>query len=221
MRIIPFYRPQFCGHFDGRYLILIRCRSIVSSRKRKLRELFAVATDEDGIPNFDYSDPDALAITLAEAKFLNEADILQYVALFFSYKSKLVYLFFGPRFPSYMISSRRVPFGCVGSSNHLSALTGAAGLTSVTYRRAARLYSMRSNSERSIATGLPVPAPRRRQVRPRMACVYRMPIQSHSRRPLLTGPCQSHRRRVKNLMLPLDSSLRSPTVGMTTSGPVQ
>ncbi|KAH6627606.1 hypothetical protein F5144DRAFT_278672 [Chaetomium tenue] len=51
-------------------------RSIAFSRKRKLRELFAVATD-DGIPNHDPNDPDAPTATPAEQKFLNEFDILQ------------------------------------------------------------------------------------------------------------------------------------------------
>jgi hypothetical protein len=62
-------------------LVLIVCRSIASSRKRKLRELFAVATDQDGIPNFDFSDPDAPTTTPAEEKFLNDCDILRYVPL--------------------------------------------------------------------------------------------------------------------------------------------
>lgn len=53
------------------------------SRKRKLRELFAVATEEDGIPNHDFSNPDAPPITPAEAKFLIDTDILQYVLLVF------------------------------------------------------------------------------------------------------------------------------------------
>ncbi|KAK4217388.1 chromatin modification-related protein eaf-1 [Rhypophila decipiens] len=51
--------------------------SILTSRKRKLRELFAVAADQDGIPNFDFSDPDAQPKAEAEAKFLFECDILQ------------------------------------------------------------------------------------------------------------------------------------------------
>lgn len=59
--------------------MLICHRSIVQSRKRKLRELFAVATDETAIPNHDFSDPDAPPTTPAEAKFLSECDILQYV----------------------------------------------------------------------------------------------------------------------------------------------
>ncbi|KAB5558132.1 hypothetical protein GE09DRAFT_1058198 [Coniochaeta sp. 2T2.1] len=53
------------------------CSAIVTSRKRKLRELFAVATEVDGIPNFDFADPDAPPTTQAEAKFLWDSDILQ------------------------------------------------------------------------------------------------------------------------------------------------
>jgi hypothetical protein len=63
-----------------RFVVLTACSSIVSSRKRKLRELFAVATIEDGIPNFDFSDPDAPSTTPDEETFLNESDILRYVS---------------------------------------------------------------------------------------------------------------------------------------------
>lgn len=51
----------------------------MQSRKRKLRELYAVATEQDGLPNHDFSDPDAPPTTPAEAKFLIGCDILQYV----------------------------------------------------------------------------------------------------------------------------------------------
>ena len=59
--------------------MLTTLRSITASRKRKLRELFAVATDEDGIPDHDFSDPDAPTTTPAEKTFLIESDILRYV----------------------------------------------------------------------------------------------------------------------------------------------
>ncbi|KAJ4292135.1 RNA polymerase II transcription elongation factor SpEAF [Collariella sp. IMI 366227] len=52
-------------------------RSIATSRKRKLRELWAVATDEDGIPSLDLTDADAPAATPAEEKFLVASDILR------------------------------------------------------------------------------------------------------------------------------------------------
>lgn len=82
MRRVAFDRAQFSDRFDVQNMVLTLCRSIASSRKRKLRELFAVATDEDGIPNFDFSDPGATPATPAEQKFLNDSDVLQYVALF-------------------------------------------------------------------------------------------------------------------------------------------
>lgn len=52
--------------------------AIVTSRKRKLRELFAIATEVDGIPNYDFTDPDAPPTTPTEAQFLFNCDILQY-----------------------------------------------------------------------------------------------------------------------------------------------
>lgn len=42
--------------------------SIVQLRKRKIRELLAVATDEDAIPTLDFANPDAPATTPAEQK---------------------------------------------------------------------------------------------------------------------------------------------------------
>ncbi|ORY69950.1 uncharacterized protein BCR38DRAFT_481107 [Pseudomassariella vexata] len=54
-----------------------RCSSIARSRKRKLRSLYAVATNEDGIPNISFQDPDATPINAAESRFLEGCDILQ------------------------------------------------------------------------------------------------------------------------------------------------
>ena len=79
MRLVSIDRANFTDHFDVCCAILTCTSSIVLSRKRKLRELFAVATDQDGIPNFDFSNPDAPPATPAEAKFLIDSDILQYV----------------------------------------------------------------------------------------------------------------------------------------------
>ncbi|CAD6503221.1 BgTH12-02889 [Blumeria graminis f. sp. triticale] len=50
---------------------------IVKSRKRKLRELFAVCDNESPIPQLDFSNPDAPPINSAEAHFLAVTDILQ------------------------------------------------------------------------------------------------------------------------------------------------
>lgn len=59
--------------------MLICLSAIVTSRKRKLRELFAVATHVDALPNDAFANPDAPAPTSAEWKFLQASDITQYV----------------------------------------------------------------------------------------------------------------------------------------------
>lgn len=53
------------------------CSSIARSRKRKIRELFAVATGFEVIPNISLRNPDALPTNEVEAKFLEGCDILQ------------------------------------------------------------------------------------------------------------------------------------------------
>ncbi|GJN66616.1 MYB and HSA domain-containing protein [Purpureocillium lilacinum] len=53
------------------------CSAIVTSRKRKLRELFAVATQVDPLPDHGLANPDAPAATPAEWQFLQASDILQ------------------------------------------------------------------------------------------------------------------------------------------------
>lgn len=53
--------------------------SIVRTRKRKLRELFAVATTTDGVPKHSLADPDVQPPTPAELDFLQHCDIAQYV----------------------------------------------------------------------------------------------------------------------------------------------
>jgi chromatin modification-related protein VID21 len=59
--------------------VLMGDSAITRSRKRKLRELFAVATAEDGIPTGVPTDPDAPPTSDTEARFLEGNDILQYV----------------------------------------------------------------------------------------------------------------------------------------------
>ncbi|KAJ1337714.1 chromatin modification-related protein VID21 [Microdochium nivale] len=53
------------------------CTSIVRTRKRKLRELFAVATTTDGVPKHSLADPDVQPSTPAELDFLRHCDIVQ------------------------------------------------------------------------------------------------------------------------------------------------
>jgi hypothetical protein len=55
------------------------CSGIVTSRKRKLREFFAVCDNEGPIPQIKYQHPDAPASSIAENRFLEVTDILKYV----------------------------------------------------------------------------------------------------------------------------------------------
>lgn len=55
------------------------CSGIVTSRKRKLREFFAVCDNEGPVPQTTYSSPDAPPTTAAEERFLDVTDILKYV----------------------------------------------------------------------------------------------------------------------------------------------
>ncbi|KAG6235738.1 hypothetical protein E4U25_004442 [Claviceps purpurea] len=55
----------------------IEYSAIVTSRKRKLRELFTVATHADTLPTDAFANPDAPAPTSAEWKFLQASDIAQ------------------------------------------------------------------------------------------------------------------------------------------------
>ncbi len=73
---IPGDRENSRGHFDADMALLMICSSIVTSRKRKLRELFAIATESQGIPNHSFDDPDATPATPAESQFLLDSDIL-------------------------------------------------------------------------------------------------------------------------------------------------
>ena len=59
--------------------MLMISSAIVTSRKRKLRELYHVATEPNGLPNFDFTNPDAPPTTPGENQFLVDSDILQYV----------------------------------------------------------------------------------------------------------------------------------------------
>jgi hypothetical protein len=62
-------------------IVLIIGSGIVTSRKRKLREFFAVCDNDGPIPQLNFSNIDAPPTNTAEAHFLEVTDILQYVAL--------------------------------------------------------------------------------------------------------------------------------------------
>jgi chromatin modification-related protein VID21 len=53
--------------------------AIVASRKRKLRELFAVATGAEGQSHDGFANPDAPPATQAEGNFLQANEIIKYV----------------------------------------------------------------------------------------------------------------------------------------------
>lgn len=72
-------RADFSDHDDINFGVLTGLSSIVTSRKRKLRELFAVATQSEGLPLPVLTNPDAPTTTTAEWKFLQANDIIQYV----------------------------------------------------------------------------------------------------------------------------------------------
>lgn len=56
--------------------------AIVTSRKRKLREFFAVTNQVDPLPQDAFANPDAPATTAAEWQFLQTSEILQFVYTF-------------------------------------------------------------------------------------------------------------------------------------------
>ena len=62
-------------------MVLIIGSGIVTSRKRKLREFFAVCDNDGPIPQINLSNVNAPPTNAAEAYFLEVTDILQYVAL--------------------------------------------------------------------------------------------------------------------------------------------
>ena len=70
-------RAIFSDYNDSVFLWLTPPSAIVTSRKRKLRELFAVATNAEPLPRDGFIKPDATEPTPAESQFLQANDILQ------------------------------------------------------------------------------------------------------------------------------------------------
>lgn len=77
---MPFDRAQLPGSGDAKFVVLTPCSAIVRSRKRKIRELFAVATVEDGIPSVSLVNLDAPPTNAAESKYLDASDLSKYVS---------------------------------------------------------------------------------------------------------------------------------------------
>lgn len=81
--IVSDEREKFSDRQDIFFGLLTCLSSIVTSRKRKLRELFAVATQSEGLPHPVLTNPDAPTTTPAEWQFLQANDIIQYVLRYY------------------------------------------------------------------------------------------------------------------------------------------
>lgn len=68
-------------HFDTIFDVLTPCSSIVTSRKRKLRQLYESATPNHGAPNATFANPNGATTSPAELQFLYRCDILKYVSV--------------------------------------------------------------------------------------------------------------------------------------------
>lgn len=79
MSVCSVERANFSDSNEALFAVLTAVSAIVTSRKRKLRELFAVATQVEGLPQDAFANPDAPATTAAEWQFLQTSEILQCV----------------------------------------------------------------------------------------------------------------------------------------------
>lgn len=61
------------------HVLIIDCSVIVASRKRKLRELYAICDNDGPVPQHSVSNPDVPYTTTGEKQFLEISDISQYV----------------------------------------------------------------------------------------------------------------------------------------------
>lgn len=72
-------RENPCDHFGAVLVLLTACSSIRASKKRKLREVYCVATQRDALPLLDPPANDAETPTSEEWRFLNDNAVLKYV----------------------------------------------------------------------------------------------------------------------------------------------
>lgn len=72
-------RADPCDHFGAIFVVLTACSSIRASKKRKLHEVYCVATQRDALPLLDPPVNDAEAATKEEWRFLNDNAVLKYV----------------------------------------------------------------------------------------------------------------------------------------------
>lgn len=79
MSVPSFERANFSRPNGVIFVVLTPGSAIVTSRKRKLRELFAVATYAESLAHDGFTNPDAPPATQAENDFLLANEISQYV----------------------------------------------------------------------------------------------------------------------------------------------
>lgn len=72
-------RENPCDHFGPDFVVLTSCSSIRASKRRKLREVYCVATQRDALPLLDPPASDAEHPTSEEWRFLNDNAVLKYV----------------------------------------------------------------------------------------------------------------------------------------------
>lgn len=77
--LTPLDRARSSDSNETIFALLTHASSIVTSRKRKLRELYDVATPDHGGPNAASANYDAPTPSQAELQFLHHCDILKYV----------------------------------------------------------------------------------------------------------------------------------------------
>jgi hypothetical protein len=73
------YRANPCDHFGVIFACLNACSSIRASKKRKLREVYCVATQQDELPLLDPTASEVENPTSEEGRFLNDNAVLKYV----------------------------------------------------------------------------------------------------------------------------------------------
>lgn len=77
--LITFCSAEPGDHFDTSIVVLTTCSSIRASKKRKLHELYCVATQVGALPVVDTAGVGTHPTTEEEARFLDDNAVLQYV----------------------------------------------------------------------------------------------------------------------------------------------
>lgn len=76
---ISFCSARSGDYFDPNIVVLTACSSIRASKKRKLHELYCVATQVGALPVVDTAGVGIHPTTEEEARFLDDNAVLQYV----------------------------------------------------------------------------------------------------------------------------------------------